>query len=1175
MNANLRNKVLVTGANGFVGSHIVQELCSENGDRLIASFMSARYSHVIAIDICPVEDMMRRHKYSNKILPVEWNLTEIVDEGSSAAASFRFLLRDVGCVIHAAGVVDTRENEATLQLLSLVNVKLTEALIKYANECNVPRFVHFSSASAYLQHTKNAIAVPAKLPWYVSLLTNSMMSNMSISSYGKSKLDSERAVLRSYTSTQTSDREAHINNNINNSCSCGNSSPTAVVVLRPHVVWGTGDPLATDRLLHFRASWWSCWLPQFVLGDCHTRVLSVHVRRLARYALLADVALGPCLRPFDGPDAVVDQSYQSYPSPSSSSTGLDADADADADPATSPFSSRTKGIAGRVLEIGDACQTLAELHQQILRTNGTGRPDLQDRQEDEQLETGSSSLSSSRGRHCSMVSLPTWLSTLLVAVAQTVDWACGYRLRWPLLRLLTANNLAYTTANLLTTFPNFGKHLLDCSDLFEAAMYQANAGPRDAPVASADVARSFSGSTASLYQQWLCERLVGNWDQYKKQLVLLSGTLSAAGKRLIEGESSVAVSVEDDVAATVGPPPPANATYAAVRRHSVSQPLQLGPITLRNRVIKAATFECMCHDGSDTAGGSGRGAGVPTEELVAFHTAVARGGAGMTVVAYASVSQDGRSFPTQLCFGSTRDLLPLGSASDTACGAFGAGMGGRGSGGVLRKEQVNAQVLLDEERVAQETAAMLRRLCLQVQAEGCRACIQLTHAGAFADARVNHGAPPRGPSALLNPLTLQYSTSLDGDEATQQRIVDDFERAVRTCREIGFDAVELHLGHGYLLSQFLSRRTNPRHDVHARLRFPLAVLRAAVAAAKGTGGEREAGAQAVAADLLSVVPPKEQQEQVEGRERSLAPMAVLVKFNVSELCDADLPVSDVRVFAQAFLAAGADLLVPSGGQVMVNGLHMLRGGAPVVEMAAAQQSPFKAWVLRVLGRWLVPAEPFREAFFLQRTVSMCLGAGIPLSRVCLIGGVQDLSTLLRACGGIQRQGQGQSEGQERGQGQGKGQEVCGEGEEKGYGFAAVQMGRVLLADPNFCVKTGIAVEPRSPGSGVLGLGEAAGVGDSPAPATAAAPPVQIPAPVPVPVPVPVPAVVPVDRHGLSLKGAEVLSCDNSNRCIVDATMALKPLRCHRHPAPYRTQEGLKEGGLENLTECQGPSTLAW
>ena len=65
-------------------------------------------------------------------------------------------------------------------------------------------------------------------------------------------------------------------------------------------------------------------------------------------------------------------------------------------------------------------------------------------------------------------------------------------------------------------------------------------------------------------------------------------------------------------------------------------PAKIGPITLRNRTIRSAAFEGMCENNS------------PTQQLKDYHLSVARGGIGMTTIAYAAVSQSGLSFPRQL-----------------------------------------------------------------------------------------------------------------------------------------------------------------------------------------------------------------------------------------------------------------------------------------------------------------------------------------------------------------------------------------------------------------------------------------------------------------------------------------------------------------------------------------------
>src|SRR4051794_20098850 len=208
--------------------------------------------------------------------------------------------------------------------------------------------------------------------------------------------------------------------------------------------------------------------------------------------------------------------------------------------------------------------------------------------------------------------------------------------------------------------------------------------------------------------------------------------------------------------------PPATGTTA----HPVLSPGRLGSLSLRNRIVKAATFE----------GASPKGA--VTDRLVAFHTAVARGGAGLTTVAYCAVAPEGRV---------QRHCLVLDA----------------------------------------DTARDLRRLTDAVHAEGAAAAAQLGHAGLVADARSNR-MRSLAPSRRFSPPAKGFVPCASA--RALDRVKDDFVRAARNAIEAGFDAVEVHLGHGYLLSSFLSPSLNRRTDgyggsLDARARFPREVLR--------------------------------------------------------------------------------------------------------------------------------------------------------------------------------------------------------------------------------------------------------------------------------------------------------------------------------------------------------------
>src|SRR5687767_6300557 len=167
-------------------------------------------------------------------------------------------------------------------------------------------------------------------------------------------------------------------------------------------------------------------------------------------------------------------------------------------------------------------------------------------------------------------------------------------------------------------------------------------------------------------------------------------------------------------------------------------PAKLGPITLRNRIVKAATFEGMSPKR------------VVTDGLIAFHRRVAAGGAGMSTVAYCAVSPDG-------------------------------GTDGR-------------QIELRDEAIPG-----LRRLTDAIHSDGAAACAQIGHAGPVsAPAGTKH--PALAPSRFLTPALRFTRAATEEDIA---RVTDDFARGAKDAVEGGFDALEIHLGHNYLLSAFL------------------------------------------------------------------------------------------------------------------------------------------------------------------------------------------------------------------------------------------------------------------------------------------------------------------------------------------------------------------------------------
>jgi 2,4-dienoyl-CoA reductase-like NADH-dependent reductase (Old Yellow Enzyme family) len=325
-------------------------------------------------------------------------------------------------------------------------------------------------------------------------------------------------------------------------------------------------------------------------------------------------------------------------------------------------------------------------------------------------------------------------------------------------------------------------------------------------------------------------------------------------------------------------------------------PISLAQLRLRNRVIKTATFEGMSPGG------------VPSAKLIEHHAELARGGVGMTTLAYCAVSPHGRTFADQLVM--SAELVP-----------------------------------------------QLRSLTEAVHAHGAAASIQLGHCGGFSkDLEQRRLSPPGplGPSRAINlygVLSGLVWTKPMG-EAEFDAVVEQFASAAARACEAGFDAIELHLGHGYLLSQFLSPALNRRRDDYGgsldnRLRLPLRVVRA-VREAVGVG------------------------------------VPILCKTNLRDDIPGGLELDEAVDIARALEREGVDALVLSGGIVSKSAFYLLRGGRPLREMIAVEKQPMQRLALRIFGRQVIKAHPFEELFFLPLARAIRAAVSMPL---CLLGGI--------------------------------------------------------------------------------------------------------------------------------------------------------------------------------------------
>ena len=320
-------------------------------------------------------------------------------------------------------------------------------------------------------------------------------------------------------------------------------------------------------------------------------------------------------------------------------------------------------------------------------------------------------------------------------------------------------------------------------------------------------------------------------------------------------------------------------------------PYKLGPIELRNRTIRSAAFE-----------GMGKNNG-PTEELFNYHRAVAKGGIGMTTVAYAAVCRSGISFDSQLW-------------------------------------------------MREEIVPELKKLTDAVHAEGAKASIQLGHCGNMTHRRTC-GQMPIGASSGFNLYSPTFHRKMNQKDIDE--VVKAYGDAVRLAMKAGFDAVEIHAGHGYLISQFLSPYTNHRHDRYGgsldnRMNFMRECIREVVKAADGK-------------------------------------IAVTAKLNTRDGFRGGQEVDELIEVAKELRRLGVDAITLSGGFVSRAPQYVMRGEFPT--KAIAHYLPASQWWLKIclyIGSCAVcPTVTFKHLFFMEDALKF--KAAMPDYPFIYVGGV--------------------------------------------------------------------------------------------------------------------------------------------------------------------------------------------
>ncbi|HWJ81870.1 MAG TPA: NADH:flavin oxidoreductase [Nocardioides sp.] len=330
----------------------------------------------------------------------------------------------------------------------------------------------------------------------------------------------------------------------------------------------------------------------------------------------------------------------------------------------------------------------------------------------------------------------------------------------------------------------------------------------------------------------------------------------------------------------------------------VFAPASLGPVRVRNRTVKAATFEGRTPDG------------VVTNELIAYHVAPAAGGVGITTVAYLAVAPEGRTHREQVVVG--EDTLPG-----------------------------------------------LARLADAVHAEGAAIAGQVGHAGPVANGRSN-GVHAIAASRMPSPLSMQMIRSATEQDLT--RVTRAYVDAARTLVRAGFDVLELHMAHSYLISSFLAPGLNRRKD--------------------RWGGSLERRAR-LARQVARAV-----------RDEVGDACAVTAKVSVSDGFKGGVTTETGLEVARLLEADGhLDALQLSGGSSLMNPMYLFRGETPVAEFAAAMPAVVRWGMKTPVGRSFLKEYDFSEAYFREKALEFRAGLAMPLQ---LLGGINRVETMRQA-----------------------------------------------------------------------------------------------------------------------------------------------------------------------------------
>ena len=330
----------------------------------------------------------------------------------------------------------------------------------------------------------------------------------------------------------------------------------------------------------------------------------------------------------------------------------------------------------------------------------------------------------------------------------------------------------------------------------------------------------------------------------------------------------------------------------------VFSPATLGPITLPNRIIKAATSEGRSPEGK------------VTQALIDFHRGFIEGGTGMTTLAYCAISPEGFAAPGEIL-------------------------------------------------MVRENIAGLKKFTKAMHEAGGMVSAQLGHAGPVAHKNIT-GVRPIAPSRFMNPTSFQLCREVKKEEITQ--LVKQFADAAEVAADAGFDAIELHFGHLYIVSAFFSPWINKRKDEY--------------------GGSIENRTRFAKEILLTV------KERIKNR------LAILVKVSMDDGIKGSIWLDESTETVRILDETGAvDAFELTMGSSVYNQMYLFRGDTDIDGMAATQKGIFKLGV-KLFGKKMLGEYPYEDLYMLESARQF--QPIVKNAELILLGGINDYAHMQRA-----------------------------------------------------------------------------------------------------------------------------------------------------------------------------------